>query len=895
MTWMCRMMFLALGLAMVSAQAAGSPQLTLSCAADNDLLRALQAGGYACDRSASPREAVDRAADGGAVLILADGYPDRPTVIDPAVLETAARRNQRVYLEYPSALPGLDIGAPKAAGAERAVVNTDFFGPALRPLRILAINGLHFVPTQAGAAHLVATRVAGFDTAVFGLPKTTAPLLFELPTGRVLVATTKLSHFVTGRYAPQDAWQALWAGVLGWLCPGQACPPLVWTPATRPSYGRDEPLPAQVEQQAMERGAGWFIRSKLLLHPSRAAEADRAARGSGQAPTPPPDAPVGDGTLGILEAPLSVILADGSQMQSVSLRGDCHGESAMALAIAAKLGGEVSGQEIARNLLNFYYFKTDARKRERADPAHGAYGLTAWGAYGAWLIANYGDDNARLLMGTMATAALLDEPAWDEAMTMCLLANLRTTGRLGYRGDRIDIPQLSRRGWKPYFLGAPVSYSPHMEAYLWACYLWAYRQTGYELFYERAENALRMTMAKYPKGWRWTNGLAQERARILLPLAWLVRVKDTPEHRAWLQQAIDGLLSLQEPCGAIREELGPPGQGMFPAPGSNEAYGGHEAPLIQENGDPVSDLLYTVNFALLGLHEAAAATGDARIRAAGDKLVEFLCRIQVRSEAHPALDGGWFRAFDYKRWEAWGSNADVGWGAWAIESGWTQGWIVSVLGLRQMKTSLWDLTKDVDIAKNFDRLRREMLPDDVVQLLQPISVSHEAMGKPVILANPADARYPGGGSAVLVDGRLGPAGHEAAEWLGFEGAPLEATVDLGTPTPIREVGAHFLQSLPVGIFMPPTVEFSISDDGVAYRPLVSVTSSLPEREAGPVTALLSAKISGDVRARFVRLRAAGLGTIPAWHHAKGLKAWLFADEIVVNPSGPKAANARPPP
>ena len=33
--------------------------------------------------------------------------------------------------------------------------------------------------------------------------------------------------------------------------------------------------------------------------------------------------------------------------------------------------------------------------------------------------------------------------------------------------------------------------------------------------------------------------------------------------------------------------------------------------------------------------------------------------------------------------------ADVGWGAWAIETGWTQAWITSVLALRQMRTSFW--------------------------------------------------------------------------------------------------------------------------------------------------------------------------------------------------------------
>ena len=148
-------------------------------------------------------------------------------------------------------------------------------------------------------------------------------------------------------------------------------------------------------------------------------------------PTPPPDAPVGDGTLGILEAPLSIILADGSQMQGVSRRGDCHGESAMALAFGGRLGAGASEQQASRaTCWTSSYFTSDARKQERGDPKHGAYGLIAWGIDSpAWYVANYGDDNARLLMGTLAAAALLGEDRWDEPMMRCLLANLRTTGR----------------------------------------------------------------------------------------------------------------------------------------------------------------------------------------------------------------------------------------------------------------------------------------------------------------------------------------------------------------------------------------------------------------------------------------------------------------------------------
>ena len=198
---------------------------------------------------------------------------------------------------------------------------------------------------------------------------------------------------------------------------------------------------------------------------------------------------------------------------------------------------------------------------------------------------------------------------------------------------------------------------------------------------------------------------------MLLPLSWLVRVDDTPEHRQWLRTISEDLLNLQDVSGAIREALGASAQGAYGAPKSNEAYGTAEAPLIQENGDLLCDLLYTTNFAFVGLHEAAAATGDALYKDAEDRLAAFLCRIQVRSSSRPELDGAWFRAFDFGRWDYWASNADLGWGAWSVESGWTQGWITSVLAMRQRNTSFWDLTAQNAISQHLDALVARMLPN----------------------------------------------------------------------------------------------------------------------------------------------------------------------------------------
>jgi len=871
--------------------AAGS--LVFCCKADNDLFVAAAKAVRGVKRFDTPAKALAAAPVGSGILILADGYPQKTTAVDAALFDQAGKKRVRLFVEYPAALPGLKVGKPRRTHVERAVIASDLFGPKLKKLRVVSINGLHYVSVSSAASHIVAARVAGFDTAVYGLPRQMAPILFEMPGRDVLVATTSLSRFVTGRYAPQDAWRAIWRAVLTWLARDARIPPLQWTPTVRATYTRTQKLPADYELRAIRRGVEWYGKAKMIIHPSFA----RQVAGRNWVESIPADAPMGDGSLGSMEAVISVIHQDGSQRVSSVQRGDCICETAMALALGGKVLGDKTYQAIGPRLLDYYLLKSDARKKDRADPNHGAYGLIAWGiTTPAWYKANYGDDNARQMMGAWAVAGLTGQRQWDEAMMMCLLANLRTTGRLGFRGGRIDVGQLAG-GWEHYFHSRRVNPHPHYEAYLWACFLWAYGQTKDELFLQRAETALKMTMARYTDGWRWTNGLAQEKARILLPLAWLVRVKDTPETRAMLRKAARGVIALQDACGAIREELGLPGRGQYPPPPSNRAYGTNEASLIAQSGDPVADLLYTTNFAFLGLHEAAAALGDKDLIRAENKLAQFLCRIQVASDSQPAVDGGWFRAFDFARWEHWGCNADHGWGAWAIESGWTQGWIVSVLALRQMKTSLWDLTKDSTVARHHGRLRKQMMPPEALVPPQARAAAkaertdHAAVGKPVTLAAMPSPNYPALGATSLTDGRIGEVDHASGLWLGFHADDLDATIDLGRSRPIRRLAARFLQATRVGIHPPRKVVFEISADGKTFTQVASVAVKDADKARGTTIHLVG---SGPLRAtgRYVRIRAVNLKTVPAWHPARGKKAWLFVDELLVNPPAGNAAGRR---
>ena len=688
--------------------------LILVCNEDNDLYSVLQQNNVPFRHFTDAQEAIDEAGTDAGVLVLADGYPETTTTIDPLLFEIAAGRGVRLYVEFPAMLPDIAVGEARETQWERAVVSSDTFDPALEKLRILMIHGCRFVDVEADNPHIVTARIAGFDKAVYGLPEETFPILFEHPRGNILVATTGLSRFVTARYARTDAWGAVWRWILRWTCPDTEIPRLRWTPTVRPSYAADEALPEDVEQQAFLRGVQWFGNARLFIHPLWR---DRARRRldelpDGTGPGPEKDWPIGDGRCGMIEGANSNIHPDGTQDWRYHIRNDCMGEASMAMAFAGTLSDDERGKDIAANINDFIYFNSIFAQGPRADPESSSYGLISWTSKPPADGVYYGDDNARSMLGTMAVSALLHTDRWDERLLRCLLANLRTTGPSGFRNGRLSDPELQEKGWRHFWETERTHYAPHYESYLWACFLWAYRHTRVSPFLERATTGIRMTMEAYPGKWRWTNGIQQERARLLLSLAWLVRLDDSPEHREWLRFMAGELLRSQDASGAIREEVGSPGHGSYGPPTTNEEYGTTEAPLIQQNGDPLCDLLYTTNFALVGLHEAAAATGDPFYAEAIDRLVQFLCRIQIRSERHPELNGGWFRAFDFKQWDYWASNADIGWGAWSIESGWTQAWITSVLALRQTGTSLWDLTAESRIAKWTGKLTAVMLPDD---------------------------------------------------------------------------------------------------------------------------------------------------------------------------------------
>ena len=157
--------------------------------------------------------------------------------------------------------------------------------------------------------------------------------------------------------------------------------------------------------------------------------------------------------------------------------------------------------------------------------------------------------------------------------------------------------------------------------------------------------------------------------------------------------------------------------------------------------------------------------------------------------------------------------------------------------------------------------------------------SHLALFKPVTLAVPASPKYHRGEESALTDGLKGLEDFHL-NWLGFEGEDMEATVDLGSTQRIKRTQTDFLQDINAWVFLPVSVEFSVSDDGVTFRSISTIRNSIPEDRKGVFSTPFAVELE-PTEARFVRVKAVNMKKCPEWHKGAGGLSWIFADEIIV--------------
>lgn len=139
--------------------------------------------------------------------------------------------------------------------------------------------------------------------------------------------------------------------------------------------------------------------------------------------------------------------------------------------------------------------------------------------------------------------------------------------------------------------------------------------------------------------------------------------------------------------------------------------------------------------------------------------------------------------------------------------------------------------------------------------------------------------YHAGGPEALIDGIRGAGNWRLGGWQGYQGTDFEAIVDLGMKKPIQKIAAGFAQDTRSWIWMPKEVIFSVSDDGVNFKQIADIKTTVNPKDDEIQVGDMGANV--NTSGRYVKVKAINFGTIPAWHLGAGGQAYLFIDEIVV--------------
>ena len=141
-------------------------------------------------------------------------------------------------------------------------------------------------------------------------------------------------------------------------------------------------------------------------------------------------------------------------------------------------------------------------------------------------------------------------------------------------------------------------------------------------------------------------------------------------------------------------------------------------------------------------------------------------------------------------------------------------------------------------------------------------------------------QYSAGGDHALIDFLRGGNDFRTGRWQGYHQVDLDAIVELEEEKVIRNITIGFLQDQNSWIFMPQEVTFQVSRDGKNFITVGKEQNIISDRQDGTVLHDFKSPVIRQ-RAKYVRVIARNRGTCPPWHPGAGEKAWIFADEIVI--------------
>ena len=130
-----------------------------------------------------------------------------------------------------------------------------------------------------------------------------------------------------------------------------------------------------------------------------------------------------------------------------------------------------------------------------------------------------------------------------------------------------------------------------------------------------------------------------------------------------------------------------------------------------------------------------------------------------------------------------------------------------------------------------------------------------------------------GGAFTLVDAVQNSLGMvRSSQFLGFNGRDMEAVIDLGKKTRLKEIILHAFEQTGSWIYRPKEVIFLHSPDGRIFTPFTEIISITGSKN-------LQYRLQVATTTRFIKIIARNPGMIADGLPGAGHNAWIFFDEI----------------
>ena len=190
-------------------------------------------------------------------------------------------------------------------------------------------------------------------------------------------------------------------------------------------------------------------------------------------------------------------------------------------------------------------------------------------------------------------------------------------------------------------------------------------------------------------------------------------------------------------------------------------------------------------------------------------------------------------------------------------------------------------TEPVSITETADFQAVVIRPEGKSKVVNKKISFNKATYCPIELTFQPSEKYKFGGAITLVDGMKGNDSYATGAWLGFVGGNVEAIIDLGQESEIKQVATNAIVDMSALIMGSTGLVVSISDDNKEFREVAA--KDIPAETNIDKKGVENYEITFDpVKARYVKVVIKRSPALPRGHAGEGKAAYMFIDEIEVD-------------